>query len=436
MASIDTLNAMIDANIKENGEGAITGNILNNVLKGVASGIGEEVDTRAKVVSDSGINYAEIEGIATNDFYYSMPDSANGNQDDIIATENYLKTINGQSIFGKGNIVIEGGGESYDDTEIKRQLTELSEEKEDKANKTTTLSSASTDTQYPSARATFMAISKKSEVSLEALANGNLKVTIDGVSKDFMAATPSGDPQHYAFMAIGAKYNATANDSSVAAPWAALADDAADKVVIHKAGHWLLNGVGDLTNRDMRHILARGAASPGVVYSMANAVSDYYNKDNNPGANAVRTNCCFASTTNFTVELGAFFNNQVIEVVELSARPNGAQGNILTKTMYFARLATNLRHIVGICIPNDTNADAFTGSPLIKTIDVRDLKYNINFKDQLLLTNASILNMINKEKATNAIVITLHADAYARAMANTNIQSALAAHPNVSLAKA
>jgi hypothetical protein len=128
MASIDTLNAMIDANIKENGEGAITGNILNNVLKGVASGIGEEVDTRAKVVSDSGINYAEIEGIATNDFYYSMPDSANGNQDDIIATENYLKTINGQSIFGKGNIVIEGGGESYDDTEIKRQLTELSVE--------------------------------------------------------------------------------------------------------------------------------------------------------------------------------------------------------------------------------------------------------------------------------------------------------------------
>lgn len=309
-------------------------------------------------------------------------------------------------------------------------------ETEQVKNKTTSLSSASTDTQYPSAKAVYDAVSKKSEVSLEALANGNLKVTIDGVSKDFMAATPSGDPQHYAFMAIGAKYNATANDSSVAAPWAALADDAADKVVIHKAGHWLLNGVGDLTNRDMRHILARGAAVPGVAYSMANAVSDYYNKDNNPGANAVRTNYCFAGTTNFTVEMGTFFNNQVIEVGELSARPNGAHGNIVTKTQYFARLATNLRHIVGVCIPIDTYADAFTGAPFLKTIDVRDLKYNINFKDQPLLTNASILNMINKEKATNAIVITLHADAYARAMANTNIQSALAAHPNVSLAKA
>lgn len=424
MVKLSEIRALIDAYIKTNGNQEITGHTMNVLLNEIVRILDER------------------------------------KQDVLVSGEN-IKTIGGMSLLGEGDIP------GYDDTEIRnlinavvtavedqngkiaevaesvqeqgKKLTELSAEiegKEDKANKTTTLSSASTDTQYPSARATFMAIRKKSEVSLEALANGNLKVTIDGVSKDFMAATPSGDPQHYAFMAIGAKYNATANDSSVAAPWAALADDAADKVVIHKAGHWLLNGVGDLTNRDMRHILAKGAAIPGVVYSMANAISDYYNKDKNPGANAVRTNYCFAGTTNFTVEMGAFFNNQVIEVIELSARPNGAQGSILTKTMYFARLATNLRHIVGICIPNDTNADAFTGSPLIKTIDVRELKYNINFKDQPLLTNASILNMINKEMATNAIVITLHADAYARAMANTNIQSALAAHPNVSLAKA
>lgn len=40
------------------------------------------------------------------------------------------------------------------------------------------------------------------------------------------------------------------------------------------------------------------------------------------------------------------------------------------------------------------------------------------------------------EIATSAITITLHADAYARAMANADIVAALQAHPNVSLASA
>ena len=47
-----------------------------------------------------------------------------------------------------------------------------------------------------------------------------------------------------------------------------------------------------------------------------------------------------------------------------------------------------------------------------------------------------ILYMIQNESATSAITITLHADAYARAMANADILAALQAHPNVSLASA
>ena len=47
-----------------------------------------------------------------------------------------------------------------------------------------------------------------------------------------------------------------------------------------------------------------------------------------------------------------------------------------------------------------------------------------------------ILYMIENEAATSPITITLHADAYARAMANTDIVAALEAHPNVSLASA
>lgn len=51
-------------------------------------------------------------------------------QDKLKSGEN-IKTINGQSILGKGNITIEGGEGSYDDTEIQNKLTELSERIDD-----------------------------------------------------------------------------------------------------------------------------------------------------------------------------------------------------------------------------------------------------------------------------------------------------------------
>ena len=47
---------------------------------------------------------------------YVLPSEANGNEDDILVTRDTLKTINGQSIFGDGNIVIEGGGGSSSGT--------------------------------------------------------------------------------------------------------------------------------------------------------------------------------------------------------------------------------------------------------------------------------------------------------------------------------
>ena len=61
---------------------------------------------------------------------------------------------------------------------------------------------------------------------------------------------------------------------------------------------------------------------------------------------------------------------------------------------------------------------------------------SIDLNQGTMLSSKSILYMINNEAATSAITITLHADAYARAMANADIVTALEAHPNVSLASA
>lgn len=88
--------------------------------------VGEEVD-------DVELPYATEEYV----------DSAvEGKQDTLVSGTN-IKTINGESVLGSGNITIQGGGSSYDDTELRNSLNavterveDLSSEIEDKVNET------------------------------------------------------------------------------------------------------------------------------------------------------------------------------------------------------------------------------------------------------------------------------------------------------------
>lgn len=64
-----------------------------------------------------------------------------GAQEQLVSGTN-IKTINNESILGSGNITISGGGGDVSG-------------KEDKSNKVTSLSSSSTDTQYPSAKCVY-----------------------------------------------------------------------------------------------------------------------------------------------------------------------------------------------------------------------------------------------------------------------------------------
>lgn len=92
----------------------------------------------------------------------------------------------------------------------------------------------------------------------------------------------------------------------------------------------------------------------------------------------------------------------------------------------------------GVFFGQDTNISdqAFKNCYSLETIYIRSLKKNIWFKESARLSIASVLYMVANSAATSAIVITLHADAYARAMADAEIVAALEAHPNVSLASA
>jgi hypothetical protein len=140
-----------------------------------------------------------------------------------------LATINGQSLINGGNIVISGGGSSiddeeiqealaernvgsvdaygeleepnipsggYDDTEIRNELAELSEEKEDKTNKVTSLSDESTDEQYPSAKAVYTLKERisENEVMIEDLQN----TKIDKENDDYYPSMSVGTADNLA----------------------------------------------------------------------------------------------------------------------------------------------------------------------------------------------------------------------------------------------
>ena len=89
MGNFENTKTMIDANIKPNGKQEITGMVLNGVLNQIVSDTEREVEKKLD--------------------------------------KDKIATINGQRLDEGGNLVLTPG-ESYDDTEIKNKLTELSEE--------------------------------------------------------------------------------------------------------------------------------------------------------------------------------------------------------------------------------------------------------------------------------------------------------------------
>lgn len=261
---------------------------------------------------------------------------------------------------------------------------------------------------------------KQEALTLTVKDNGNIVLAnIQGQSKEFMPATPSGDPMHYAYVAAGAEYNDTGADIVKTTPWADMIDDdyTGDygKTVVHKAGYWYLNGLGDFTNDEIRKIYQLTSTYPETVY-----LEERFKNLN------IKTN---------------FYNNKDISgKANIMALTFSSKFVVLVSKLYVVSnsiLAFNcntLLHIVGII-------KDFIFSPLtfkdcnIITVKIMTLKANITIPSTNLSVK-SVLYMINNEAATSPITITLHADVYNRCTANADILAALQAHTNVSLASA
>lgn len=271
---------------------------------------------------------------------------------------------------------------------------------------------------------------KQEALTLTVKDNGNIVLAnIQGQSKEFMPATPSGDPMHYAYVAAGAVYNDTGADIVKATPWADMVDDDADKTVVHKNGYWYLNGLGDITTAQMRDIY-NYTINFGISQSMGESLKSLFVRTNyflyyRQGASATDMYQTFYASN---IEVGKICSDDV-------------QITNVHNLRYFATYNQRTKHFIGKFnlqnIISDKNIQyAFLGCTALNTIKIYNLKLSISFPDASTLTSKSVLYMIQNEAATTPITITLHADVYNRCMANTDILAALEAHPNISLASA
>ena len=265
--------------------------------------------------------------------------------------------------------------------------------------------------------------SKQEALTLTVKDNGNIVLAnIQGQSKEFMPATPSGDPMHYAYVAAGAEYNDTGADIVKTTPWADLLDDDYDgpygKTVVHKAGYWYLNGLGDITNDEIRDIYIASANFPTSI-----DIKSYFGFVN------FRTNFTGVRKITGWVELnciGISDGSNKFIILNLSCLKGG---------LINIRALGNIQHILGTNIQFNTTRKLASCENLV-TAHFKSLKYNIDLYSSSVLSVKSVLYMINNEAATSPITITLHADVYNRCRANADILAALEAHTNVSLASA
>ena len=324
-------------------------------------------------------------------------------------------------------------------------------------------------------------VDEHSSDNIELLSNGNLKLTLKGITKEFMPATPSGDPMHYAYETAGAEYNATTDFIVKDAPWKDMVDTIEDKAkwgfdvvdvsqvkqmtiggttynyvqttrespegttepryflvgqasdgtwvedetkVLHLPGHWYLNGLGDITRKELA-----------LIYENYHIVKDLIRLRTLQTVN-IRTffplkNSTWYSQFN-TSTLQGFYHSKRIEAVCILEK------SILYNTKYPDDRAPSIDDEYGFVnnlvlkyLPQHritkTNAQTYKSATKLHVVPVVASQVSLYFSDIIQVSKNSILYVINNAVPTTPITITLHTDRYAQLVEDADIIVALEA---------
>ena len=218
----------------------------------------------------------------------------------------------------------------------------------------------------------------------------------------FAANTPSGDPLHNMYVAIGAVWN-------------------------EETGFWAMNGLTDLTNEDMTWIYKMSYVKPLPVHRL----------DFAPHSHKYRYSIKAKVTSGFPYSIW-YSEPLIMPIFTWNCCIKKIQFNIdgnLTLKLYDSES-------LGYCTELEEILDKIEiGIPRVsfsRDYNLREvrllLKNNVNLSDSGKLSIDSVKYMI-EHASSSAITITLHPEAYERAIADAGVQAALANKTNVSLAK-
>ena len=267
------------------------------------------------------------------------------------------------------------------------------------------------------------------EHNLKTLDNGNVEVKIgartaevatpqyveNAIQQSGGGGTPSGDPMHYMFEAVGATYNAT--DADI--PMTGIYGDS----YVHKAHHWHLNELGDISNEEMR-----------VIYNERYPIaSNKYFAEWFRLSNGRTTLSALEMLTSIVGNSIAREGNY--EVLKLDAEGKEIAFSNLGDAFYKSVNCKKILNVLNVSSMSSLSSP-FGAMTALEEFRLKGLKvtglglqYNPN------VSKASFLYMIENEAATSPITITISNAQYAMLTNDADIQAALAAHPNVTLAK-
>ena len=239
-------------------------------------------------------------------------------------------------------------------------------------------------------------------------------ITVQKLSNDVRAKVEN--PLRPLYIAAGAEYNDSGADKTKTAPWG--------ETVTHKAGHYYLNGLGDITEEQMMEIYN---APHNALYEQAYA-----------GNNTIRTIFFRAGTSSVALSnsVNAIFAScHTIEAI------GNKDSHLYLNNASLRHLFFNCRKLRSIAIriyAKNTTIDqrTFQECFMLEYVKIDLLSSPIIFADSSNLSQESVIYMIQKASPTTAITITLHPDAYARLKDDAEIVAALEAQPLVSLVSA
>ena len=228
-----------------------------------------------------------------------------------------------------------------------------------------------------------------------------------GENQEFMPATPSGDPMHKMYEAVGAVWNANTS-------------------------YWEFYDMTDITNEQMRSSVVRGyissAESEPLIGSSRGTIS------------MIRFNLPRLGGSNVHWNMASFARyNSKLEVLNLT-NFKGVKTAFKDMLNYAGDLTnafngcTQLRKVYGIvyCSSVSNTTDAFKGCGSLDEIWISKLKTSISFADSPLSVESATY-LLQNANSTEQFTVTFRADRQAIYEADADFTTAKSGKPNITI---